>query len=275
VDCAYELADRRVRIGYDAGRRRFACRQITRRSPGGHQTQIITTRGDDLVTIAYAMFSRWRQENFFRYQRHRYALDALDAYTTAPDDPDRSVPNPAKRAAAAQVAEAERIIADAQACYDRYAAAGVPAWARQDHHGLADDLAGARDQLAARKAHAKHTPARAPISDVRPHSRRLDPERKRIHDAVRLATCNAESGLARLLTAHYPRARDEARTLLREIFTAPADLQTVGDELHVRIHPLSAPRRTRALTGLCADLTATRTPYPGTDLTLVYSVKQR
>jgi hypothetical protein len=42
----------------------------------------------------------------------------------------------------------------------------------------------------------------------------------------------------------------------------------------VRIHPLSAPRRTRALAGLCADLNATRTPYPGTDLTLVYSVKQ-
>lgn len=48
-----------------------------------------------------------------------------------------------------------------------------------------------------------------------------------------------------------------------------------ANELHLRINPLSAPRRTRALAGLCADLTATKTTYPGTDLTLVYTVKDR
>jgi hypothetical protein len=42
----YELADRPVRISYDGGRRRFVARQITRRSPNGHQTHIITTRRD-------------------------------------------------------------------------------------------------------------------------------------------------------------------------------------------------------------------------------------
>jgi hypothetical protein len=105
-------------------------------------------------------------------------------------------------------------------------------------------------------------PARAPVCDARPASRRLDDERKRIHDAVRMATYNAESALARLLAAHYPRADDEARTLLREIFTAPADVHISGNKPQVRFHPLSAPRRTRALAGLCADLTATQPPTP-------------
>jgi hypothetical protein len=90
---SYELADRPVRIAYRDRRgtqRRFAARQITRRSAGGHQTHIITTRRDlDAAAAAHAMFSRWRQENFFGYMRHRYALDALDAYTNTPDDPDR------------------------------------------------------------------------------------------------------------------------------------------------------------------------------------------
>jgi hypothetical protein len=41
----------------------------------------------------------------------------------------------------------------------------------------------------------------------------------------------------------------------------------------VRLHPLSAPRRTRALAALTDQLTATQTTYhPGTDLTLVYTV---
>ncbi|HZW44063.1 MAG TPA: helix-turn-helix domain-containing protein [Dermatophilaceae bacterium] len=272
----YELADRRVRISYDGGRRRFACRQITRRRPGGHQTQIITTRTDaDPAVIAHAMFSRWRQENFFRYLRAHYALDALDAYADVADDPDRQVPNPAKRDAARRVTELADAIDDAQADHDRHAAAGVPTWARAAHRGLADELADARDELTRRHADAKATPARAPVNVVRPGSRRLDPERKRLHDAVRLATYNAESALARLLAPHYARADDEARSLLREIFHAPADLHIAGQQLHVRVHPLTAPRRTRALAALCTELTATQTAYPGTDLTLVYSVKHR
>jgi len=176
----YELADRRVRISYDGGRRRFACRQITRRSPNGHQTQILTTRTDaDPAVIAYAMFSRWRQENFFRYLRHRYDLDGLDAYTTVPDDPDRVVPNPAKRAATRHAAELADGIDDAQAFHDRHTAAGVPAHARAAHRGLADEIASARTALAGRTAAAKAVPARAPVSEVRPDSRRLDPERSR------------------------------------------------------------------------------------------------
>ena len=79
--------------------------------------------------------------------------------------------------------------------------------------------------------------------------------------------------LARLLAPHYARADDEARPLLREAFASPADLQVAGDELHVRIEALSAPRRTRAIAALCAELTATKTVYPGTDLTLVFSVQ--
>jgi hypothetical protein len=269
----YELADRPVRISYDGGRRRFACRQITRRSPNGHQTHVLTIRRDvDAATVAHAMFSRWRQENFFRYLRHRYALDALDADTTVPPT-DRMVPNPDKPPARARVADAEAVIAEAQAHYDRNDDAGVPAHLRADHEAFAADLVAARADLADRKAQATATPARAPLSHARPNSRRLDDERKRIHDAVRMAVYNAESALARLLVAHYPRADDEARTLLREIFAAPADVHVTGGQLHVRIHPLSAPRRTRALAALCADLTATETPYPGTDLTLIYTSK--
>jgi hypothetical protein len=218
------------------------------------------------------MFSRWRQQDFFRYLRAHYGLDALDAYATVADEPDRLVPNPAKRDAAARVAELSDAIDAAQADHDRHAAVGVPGHAHDAHRGLRDELDAARAELARRQAHANATPARAPVARVRPDSRRLHPERKRLHDAVRLAAYNAESALARLLAPHYARADDEARSLLRETFHAPADLQITGDQLHVRLHPLSAPRRTRALAALTDQLTATHTTYPGTDLTLVYTV---
>ena len=111
------------------------------------------------------------------------------------------------------------------------------------------------------------------MATVRPGAVRLAPERKRIFDAVRMATYNAETELARMLGPHYARAEDEARTLLHEAFRAPADLEVIGNELHVRIAALSAPRRTRAVAALCEKLTAAKATYPATNLTLVYSVK--
>ena len=43
-------------------------RQVTRLCDGGHQTQVITIRWDLRdIEVAYRMFERWRQENFFKY----------------------------------------------------------------------------------------------------------------------------------------------------------------------------------------------------------------
>ncbi len=257
-------------MSYDKNKKRFGCRQITRLDPvTGHQTQIVTTLTDtDPAPIAYAMFNRWSQENFFRYMRAHYGLDALDSYTTTPDDPDRSTPNPARRAADQELRAARRGLADCETVEGQASLNG-----RAPTNELRTAFAEAHahvDQLAAT---AKAIPARVPLSEARPDAVRVDPERKRIHDAIRMATYNAESGLARLLGPHYARADDEARTLLREAFRTPADIQIVGDQLHVTLNPLTAPRRTRAIARLCDELTTTRTRYPGTNLTLVYTTK--
>jgi transposase len=266
----YLLADRQVTIPYEAKRRRFTCRQITRLDEAtGHQTQILTTRTDeDPALIAHLMFSRWSQENFFRYMRAHYGLDALDSYATEEDDATRMVPNPARREADKTLAAARRSLAQAEATEGRASLSG-----RGGDRDISRAFTEAHVQIERLEDAARAIPARVPLGGVRPGSVRMTPERKRIHDAVRMATYNAESTLARLLGPHFAPAADEARTLLREAFRTPADLEVVGSELHVRLDPLSAPRRTRAIAGLCAELTATKSTYPGTTLTLVYSVK--
>ncbi len=195
----YLLADRRVRIAYqDKGRKRyFACRQITRLDPTtGHQTQILTTRTDtEVAPLAHAMFSRWRQENFFRYMRAHYALDALDAYATVDDDPDRLVPNPARRDADRQVRQARATLEAAEAAEGRAALDGGRDKAGSDK--VATAFTAARDHLARLQAAARAIPAKVPLGGLHPDTARLDPERKRIHDAIRMATYNAESALAR------------------------------------------------------------------------------
>lgn len=271
----YWLAERRVRLPYtEAGRRRyFECRQVTRLDPDtGHQTQVLTTR-EDLACweVAYAMFSRWGEENFFRYMRANLGLDALDSYAKLPDDLTRSVPNPAKRAAAARVREAKAAITAAQAAEGRAALDGGRDPTSQAE--MAGAFQAADAELARRAEAARAVPARVPLGELHPDAARLSAERKRLHDAIRMATYNTCSALARLVAPHYARADDEARTLLREAFRSPADVEIVGDELHVRVNPLSAQRRSRAIAGLCEELNATETLYPGTKLRLVYSVK--
>jgi len=42
------------------------------------------------------MFAQRRQENYFKYGRQHFALQALDPYAAVEDDPTRLVPNPAR-----------------------------------------------------------------------------------------------------------------------------------------------------------------------------------
>ena len=70
----------------------------------------------------WRLTSRWREENYSRYARTRFALDALDSHA-APDDPGRLVPNPAKKAAAARARHVAVLAAAAQAQRDASLAA--------------------------------------------------------------------------------------------------------------------------------------------------------
>jgi hypothetical protein len=54
-------------------------RQVTCLCHGGHQTNVITSRWDLRdIEVAYRMFERWRQENFFKSMREEFLLDASD-----------------------------------------------------------------------------------------------------------------------------------------------------------------------------------------------------
>ena len=91
-------------------------RQITRLCEDGHQTQILTSRWDLRdIEVAYRMFERWRQENYFKYMREEFLLDALVDYRSEPEDPTRTVPNPERRALDKQIRAARAELADERA----------------------------------------------------------------------------------------------------------------------------------------------------------------
>ena len=284
----YELADTTTILEITEGPRKgehVTLRQVTRREPASRgairQVHTLTSRTDlPAGEVCWRMSSRWREENYFRYARTHFALDALDSYAAVPDDPDRLVPSPARKAAAARVRRAEAAIGAAEASRDtgllklRSPAPGHAALlTNQQVNELNAPVRAAYDELEAAEAAAAATPARVRLGDLAPDMVRLDAETKQITHAIRMAAYNAETALARALDGHYARAGDEAYALIREALTTSGDVHLAPGELLIRLDPLTAPRRTQALAALCEQLNQAGCTYPGTDLLLRYEVK--
>ena len=283
----YKLAESAAGLAIAKGGRKgetVRLRQVTRLDKG-KQVHVLTDRqaGDlPAADVIYRMGSRWREENYFRYGRAHFALDALDTYAVTAEDPGRKVPSPAKKAAAAVVKTAKKNLAAAQAARDAKLTAlhspapGQPAVVitNQMLAKLDVPVSTAHRKLQDAQAAAKATPAKIALSEHNPGMVRLDTETKLITHAIRMAAYNAETILARALDGCYSRAGDEAYALIREALTTSGDIIPDGQTLHVRLDPLTAPRRTRALACLCDQLNATRTIFPGTKLTLRYEVKE-
>jgi transposase len=254
-------------------------RQVTRLTDD-HQTQVLTTRWDlPSITVAYRMFERWRQENFFKYMRHEFMLDALVDYQVEPDDPDRTVPNPERRRLDKEVRGAREELTRLQ---DAYGAAALdnPEAKRPTMRGfkiahgkLGKQVRAQRERLDALMAKRSALPQRVPVSEaIKEPVVKLAAERKHLTDLVKMVAYQVESDLLSALRPHYARADDEGRTLVQTILASSADIEVADDELRVAVAPLSSPHRTRALTALCDDLNRTPLVFPGTSLRVRYAV---
>jgi len=266
----YQLAERTVKLSHG-----LHVREIRRLTDDGHQTAVITTSETlPLRAVAHRMFSRWRQENFFRYMRHEFALDHLCTYEVEPADPQREVVHPERARLQKQLASAQRSLARLK---DQSRAMLPGGLARVGRHRLSEDE---MDQLLARRAEEidqlkvriAALPKRVTIDRTLDPSEivQLERERKVLVDAIKLLAYRAESSLARVIEPFFARHEEEARKFLKSIFAATADI--IPDpgtrRLTVRFHGLATPRATRALGELCA-LVNDHTPlYPGTSLRL-------
>lgn len=275
---SYVLADQEVRVGPC----RLRLRQVTRRMDNGHQTPILTSRRDlSAVRVAYRMFERWRQENFFKYLREEYALDALAEYAVEPDDPTREVPNPAWVAVDAKLRQAQAHLDRLQAEYGFEALTNLELQ-RRTMRGfkVAQGKLGERIwnamqrvvQLAARRA---KLPRRIPVAAATKEPVvKLAPERKHLTNLLKMVAYQAESELSRMVAPHYRRANEEGRTLIQSALASAADIEVTQRELRVTLAPLSSPHRTRAVAALCQELNQRQIVFPGSQLRLRYAVRE-
>jgi transposase len=276
---SYILADQTIRLRLPR-HKQLTLRQVTRLADDGrHQTPIITSRRDlSAVEVATRMFDRWRQENFFKYLREEYAIDALVEYDVEPDDPLREVPNPARRDIDNQLQEARAVLAGLQAQYG-LAALANPEQVRPTMRGfkIAHGKIGRALRLALKRvatieARRAKIPTHVPVQHVVPEVVKLAPERQHLTNLIKMVAYQAESDLVRLVAPHYRRVEDEGRTLVQNALASSGDIELGDNELCVRLTPLSSPHRTAAVAALCEQLNVCSAVFPGTHLRLRFSV---
>jgi transposase len=256
-------------------------RQVTRLCDDGHQTQVITSRCDLRdIEVAYRMFERWRQENFFKYMREEFLLDALVDYQIEPEDPTRTIPNPGRRALDKEIRAARVDLAKLEREYG--AAAADNAEQRRPtmrgfkvaHGRLGKQLRTARARVAQLFEQRRDVPKRVEVRDLNePALVKLATERKHLTDIIKMVAYQAESDLLALLRPHYARVDQEGRTLLHELFATAGDIRVSDSELHITLAPLSSPHRTHAAQALCEMLDQTAIIFPGSRLRIRFAVR--
>jgi transposase len=260
---------------------RLRLRQVTRLCDGGHQTNVITSRWDLRdIEVAYRMFERWRQENFFKYMREEFLLDALVDYQIEPEDPTRTIPNPERRALDKEIQAARADLAKLEREYG--AAAAANAEQRRPtmrgfkiaHGKLGNQLRSARARVSRLFDQRQELPKRVEVHDVSERAMvKLATERKHLSDIIKMVAYQAESDLLALLRPHYARADQEGRTLLHELFATAGDIRVSERELKITLAPLSSPHRTHAAQALCEMLDQTATIFPGSHLRMRFAVR--
>lgn len=283
----YELCDRpRVRVGQLRAKRKkmipadgsryLWLREVRVLRDDGRQTPILTNRMDlHAVEVAYRIFHRWRQENFFKYMAEEFALDALVEYGAQEVSEAIDRPNPKWRNITKRLKQAKAEVARLQAELGGEAADNDEA-TRRTMRGFKIAYADLRRQLEQAEARVqrlfqkrKTIARRIPASDLET----LKTEKKLIVDSIKMAAYQVETKLFSMLQDHYARASDEGRTLLHAAFQSPARLEVTNGELRVTIAAQSSPHRTASLAALCQEIDAISTPFPGTNLRLRLAVE--
>ena len=256
-------------------------RQVTRLCDGGHQTNVITSRWDLRdIEVAYRMFERWRQENFFKYMREEFLLDALIDYQIELEDPTRTIPNPERRAldqeiraARTEVAKLERELGAAVTTNAEHRRPTMRGF-KIANGKLGRQLRNVRAHLSLLINQRRDAPKRVEIREVNDRALvKLATERKHLTDIIKMVAYQAESDLLALLRPHYARVDQEGRTLLHELFATAGDIHVSDSELTITLAPLSSPHRTHAAQALCEALDQAATTFPGSRLRIRFTIR--
>ena len=273
-----KLAERGTHVGKRPG---LWVREVRKLAADGHQVSIVSTNfTGDAASQAVALMARWSQENFFKYMREHFGLDALVQYGTEEIPAAVTVLNPAWRALDGEVRKKQAEWKSLQKLQRNVgltqplSEAAVRSY--EQHQGQVQEcIEQLQPELEQLKKRRRQTPRQISVQDLPEPDRftRLRTERKYFLDTLKMIAYRAETSMASTIRETLKRT-DDARALLRQIYDTEVDLvpDPAAKTMTVRLHHLTQAAHDAAVRYLCEELTATETIFPGTDLRLVYKL---
>lgn len=257
-------------------------REIRALSGNGHQTSIITNNHVlETAMIASKMFSRWNQENYFRYMLQEFDLDRVIEYGYEAENQEKTVINPLYRKASQKLKKVKEKKARLQAKMYALIEEHLDKDLDQVSKALAkqvrtsEKITDYEQQIEQLLKHRSTFTSRIAVKDMSGENKqynRLKKESKLLINIIKMIAYRAETTLVNLIKPYYVNNDKDGRTLIKEIFTTPADIYPDYENktIKVTLHSLSSPRRNKAVKNLCQILTDTQTIYPGTELKMIF-----
>ena len=256
-------------------------REIRKRSGNGHQTSILVTHPHLSSTIiAEKMFSRWTQENFFKYMNENFQFDKMIEYGFEDVPQQTKIPNPQYNKLTNKIKKCREKRSRLQARVFNKLEESKNLNIEQALEKVAqkselieqiNDYKLEIDQLIVQR---KKVPSRIKVADMPKEIRynKLKQESKKLKNAILMIAYRAETALYNTLNEFYPCNKKDGRMILKEIFLSVADLipDYANNKLKVRLHSMSTPRFNTVVQKLCELMNDTQSIYPGTNLVLEY-----
>lgn len=260
-----------------------ALREIRKKSSDSHQTSVVTTNWKlSTEMIALYMFSRWSQENFFRYMRQDYDFDRMIQYAVDQIDGDFKVANPAYNKVNYQLKKLREKISRKKAAFYNLVEQNVGQPLEETSKNIVQQtritlqldelLVQENDLIQQRSALTCYVKIKDMPDEIRYN--KLHHESKLFQNIIKMICYRAETSFATLLGQGYKKSINEKRALAKNVIKTPINL-LVDDKnkiLQVEIYSQATPRDNQAVKQLCEKLNQTQTIYPGTNLTLNYKI---
>ena len=275
VETTMELSEKQVELNG------VELREVRRLTGSGHQTSVITTNYKmSTALIARYMFSRWTQENFFRYMRQEYDIDRIIQYGVDEIDKTIMVVNREYSNITYKLKKLRERKARRQAKLYTLMEENIEGEMEQTGK-IIEKQVYLREEIESLKteeqdilAQRAQQPYKISIGEMPEHARynKLKTESKHLQNIIKIICYRAETAIANLLAANYKKSSNEIRALVKSIIFAKADLypnyQT--NTLTVRLSSLATPRDNLAGREICQTLNDYQATFPGTKLRLVY-----
>jgi hypothetical protein len=256
-------------------------REIRKKTESGHQTSIITTHPDlPIASVAEKMFSRWTQENFFKYMSENFDFDRMIEYGFEDVSPQKIIPNPAYNKLNYKLKKSREKLRRIQAkvftkiehdqeltieqALENFSKKSDLLLKIDEYNQEIEDLIQQRSKIKSR-IKIQEMPAEKRYN-------KLKTESKKLKDAILMMVYRAETSLYNSMNEFYKNNKKDGRMILKEIFKSDADIipDYTNKTLTVKLHSLSNNRYNRVAKEICDMMNKTETLYPNTNLVLNY-----